>query len=113
MAGIKVVHVRTRGSAALTESWGTPAYDVLERIRRSAARQAGKLRGLAVSSMDDGRRSRDPHGCRIGVPGFEAQTWFGLLAPAGTPPEIVKRLNADVLRRSPNRTSRTSLLRWG
>ena len=32
-----------------------------------------------------------------GVPGFEAVSWFGLYAPAGTPPEIVKKLNADVL----------------
>jgi len=33
-----------------------------------------------------------------GVPGYEAVTWFGLLAPAGTPREIVSRLHADVVR---------------
>jgi tripartite-type tricarboxylate transporter receptor subunit TctC len=33
-----------------------------------------------------------------GVPGFDISTWFGLMAPAGTPPEIVARWNADVVR---------------
>jgi tripartite-type tricarboxylate transporter receptor subunit TctC len=32
-----------------------------------------------------------------GVPGFEASTWFGLYAPAGTKPEIVERLNTEIL----------------
>jgi tripartite-type tricarboxylate transporter receptor subunit TctC len=30
------------------------------------------------------------------VPGFEAKSWFGLVAPAGTPPEIIKKINEDV-----------------
>ena len=31
-----------------------------------------------------------------GVPGFEAKSWFGLVAPAGTPPDIIKKINQDV-----------------
>jgi tripartite-type tricarboxylate transporter receptor subunit TctC len=31
-----------------------------------------------------------------GVPGFEASSWFGLLAPAGTPPEVVAKINAEI-----------------
>ena len=58
---------------------------------------AGKLRIIGVGSD---RRSGEfpdvPTISKSGVPGFEAKSWFGLVAPAGTPPEIIKKINEDV-----------------
>jgi len=57
----------------------------------------GKIRVLAVAGP-----KRDPHVPEVptlaesGLPGFESNTWFGLLAPAKTPPEILKKIRADV-----------------
>ena len=59
--------------------------------------QSGRLRGIAVTSA---RRSATtpelPTMIESGYPGFEAGSWYGLFAPAGTPREIVARLNADM-----------------
>ena len=58
---------------------------------------AGKLRMIGVGSN---HRSKEfpsvPTISESGVPGFEAKSWFGLVAPAGTPPDIIKKLNQDV-----------------
>ncbi|MCA3070166.1 MAG: tripartite tricarboxylate transporter substrate binding protein [Rhodocyclaceae bacterium] len=58
--------------------------------------RAGKLRGLAVTA---GKRSailpEFPTVAEGGLPGFEVVTWFGLLAPAGTPADVVSRINRD------------------
>lgn len=58
--------------------------------------KAGKLRGVAVTA---GKRSAIlpdyPTVAEGGLPGFDVVTWFGLLAPAGTPPEVVGRINRD------------------
>lgn len=59
--------------------------------------QAGKLRMIGVGS--DHRSSEFPDVPTIsesGVPGFEAKSWFGLVAPAGTSPDIVNKINRDV-----------------
>ena len=59
--------------------------------------QAGKLRMIGVGS--DHRSSEFPDVPTIsesGVPGFEAKSWFGLVAPAGTSPDIVRKINQDV-----------------
>lgn len=57
----------------------------------------GKLRALAITSAQ-----RSPYLPNIptvaesGLPGYEASIWYGMLAPAGTPPAIVARLNAEL-----------------
>ena len=59
--------------------------------------KAGKLRMIGVGSNH--RSSEFPEVPTIsesGVPGFEAKSWFGLVAPAGTPPDIIKKINQDV-----------------
>src|SRR5262245_4611527 len=59
--------------------------------------EAGKLRMIGVGSD---RRSREfpdvPTISESGAPGFEAKSWFGLVAPAGTPADIIKKINKDV-----------------
>jgi len=59
--------------------------------------KAGKLRMIGVGSDHRSKEFPDvPTISESGVPGFEAKSWFGLVAPAGTPPDIIKRLNQDV-----------------
>ena len=58
--------------------------------------KAGRLRLLAVTSAKRSSAMPEvPTVAESGLPGFEASNWFGLMAPAGTPPEIAARLNAE------------------
>jgi tripartite-type tricarboxylate transporter receptor subunit TctC len=58
--------------------------------------RAGKLRGIAVTSAQRvATASEFPTVAESGLPGFEASTWFGFLAPAGVPREIITKLNAE------------------
>ena len=59
--------------------------------------RAGKLRALAITGAKRSALVPDlPTIAEAGVPGYEASGWVGILAPAGTPPAIVNRLNAEV-----------------
>ena len=59
----------------------------------------GKLRALAVTTPKRMAELPDvPTLQELGVPGFEAQAWWGMLAPAGTPDEIVNKMNAAVVK---------------
>ena len=59
--------------------------------------KAGKVRPLAVtSSKRSGALPDVPTVAELGYPGFEANTWFAMLAPAGTPKEVLDRLNTEV-----------------
>ena len=99
LAGIDMQHVPYKGDTPMTldlvagrvqVAFGT-AVAFLPQV------QAGKLNALAVT---DARPSpvapQLPTVAASGLPGFEALQWFGMLAPAGTPREIVARVNADV-----------------
>jgi tripartite-type tricarboxylate transporter receptor subunit TctC len=57
--------------------------------------RAGKLRALGVTSRNRTALLDVPTIIEQGVPGFDVNAWFGLLAPAGTPREVVQRLNAE------------------
>jgi len=59
--------------------------------------QAGKVRALAVTTPTRLSTLADvPTFAEAGLPEFSYDAWFGILAPAGTPPEIVKKINADI-----------------
>ena len=59
--------------------------------------QSGRLRPLAVTSPKRMAQLPEvPTIAELGVPGFEAEAWWGILAPAGTPPAIVARMHAEV-----------------
>ena len=58
--------------------------------------QSGRLRALAVTSLKRVSTAPDiPTAAESGLPGYEANTWFGLFAPVATPREIIAKLNAD------------------
>ena len=96
-AGTRLVHVPYRGSAlALTDLVGgrisTMFGDLLVVLPQV---QAGAIRPIAVTSATRNPLLPDvPTMAEAGLPGFEALSWQGLFAPAGTPPAIVARLNA-------------------
>jgi tripartite-type tricarboxylate transporter receptor subunit TctC len=61
--------------------------------------RSGKLRGIAVTSAQRvATASEFPTVAESGLPGFEANTWFGCLAPAGVAADIINRLNAEAAR---------------
>jgi tripartite-type tricarboxylate transporter receptor subunit TctC len=61
--------------------------------------QSGKLRALAVTSPKRIDAAPDvPTLNELGYPGIEASSWYGLFAPAGTPPAIVARINAEMVK---------------
>ncbi len=98
MAGVDLVHVPYRGSPpALTDLLGGQVQVMFDLMPSSIALvRAGKLRALAVTTA--GRAQALPDVPAVGefVPGFEASTWQGLGAPAGTPVEIIERLNREI-----------------
>ncbi|HMR34175.1 MAG TPA: tripartite tricarboxylate transporter substrate binding protein [Geminicoccaceae bacterium] len=72
------------------------AFDNIPLVAQQAS--AGKLRPLAVTSLDRAALLPDVPPMADFVPGFEATSWHGLFAPAGTPQAIVDRLSAEVRR---------------
>jgi tripartite-type tricarboxylate transporter receptor subunit TctC len=99
MAGIKMNHVPYKDSApALTDVIAGQA-DLMFDTMLSAMPQVktGKLRALAVTSSARSPAAPDlPTVAESGLPGYEAIAWNGLLAPAGTPRDVIAKLNAEV-----------------
>ena len=99
MAGVDMTHVPYKGSAmAITDLIGGQVQVMFDNLPSSLPQiKAGKLRAIAVTSAQRAPALPDvPTIAESGLPGFEATSWFGLVAPAGTPSSIVGRINADV-----------------
>jgi tripartite-type tricarboxylate transporter receptor subunit TctC len=101
MGGVQMLHVPYKGSGPLTvDLLGgqiTMSFDtitpVLSQIR------AGKLRALAVTTLKRSPSLPDvPTLDEAGLKGFDLGTWFGILAPAATPKEVVTRLNTELVK---------------
>lgn len=99
MAGVDMTHVPYKGSApAITDLIGGQVQVMFDNLPSSLPQiKAGKLRAIAVTSAQRAPALPDiPTIAESGLPGFEATSWFGIVAPAGTPPAIIARINADV-----------------
>ena len=99
MAGVDMTHVPYKGSSpALTDLMGGQVQIMFDNLPSSLPLiKSGKLRAVAVTSLKRAPALPDvPTVAESGFPGFEASSWFGILAPAGTPAPIVARLNAEV-----------------
>ncbi len=101
MAGIDLVHVPYKGAgpalAALLAGevplMCTSPLPTLPHIR------SGKLRALAMTGRARSRALPEvPTVAESGLPGFQSSLWYALLAPAGTPAPVVKRLNSELIR---------------
>jgi tripartite-type tricarboxylate transporter receptor subunit TctC len=100
-AGIKMVHVAYRGEApAVNDLLGGQLHLIFANLSAVIGNvKAGSLRALAVTSAERAAASPDtPTIAETALPGFDAATWFGLVAPTGTPRDVVARLNAEVTR---------------
>jgi len=97
-AGIQLTHVPYKGAAQASNDLIGGQIDMyLSSVPTLIGHvRNGKMRALAVTSAQRVPDMPDvPTIAERGFPGFEAVTWFGLAAPAGTPKEIVQRLNAE------------------
>ncbi|MEO7728613.1 MAG: tripartite tricarboxylate transporter substrate binding protein [Burkholderiales bacterium] len=101
VARVKMTHVPYKGTGpALIELLGGHLSLMFDVVMTSLPHvQAGKLRPLAVSSLQRSPVAPQvPTIAESGYPGFEAIVWFGLFAPTGTPPEIIRKVNEDTAR---------------
>jgi tripartite-type tricarboxylate transporter receptor subunit TctC len=101
MAGIEIVHVPYNGTApALKDLLGGQITFMFAQTSAALPQiQSGKLRALGVASPRRATLLPDvPTVAESGLPGFEAVSWYALLAPAGTPKEIVTKVQADFAR---------------
>ena len=99
MAGIKIVHVPYKGNApALTDLLGGHVEMIFSGVPALLPHiQNGRVRAIAIGSLKRfPALPQVPTFDEAGLKGYEATTWFGMLAPAKTPKEIVSRLNVEV-----------------
>ena len=99
LAGVQMTHVPYKGSSAALPDVMSGQVNVMFDNAPSVMPhiKGGKLKAVAVTS---GKRApalpNVPTIAESGLPGFEASSWFGLLAPAGTPKEIVEKVSAQI-----------------
>jgi len=99
MAGIQLTHVPYKGSSQAQQDLvagmvkvGFPGTPIVIPHMKS-----GRLKALAVSTARRSPHLPDvPTIAEAGVPGYEALVWVGLLAPAGTPPDVIAKLNGEI-----------------
>ena len=99
LAGVDIVHIPYKGSApAVTDLLGGQVMLMFDNVPNVLPQvKAGRLRALGTSGAQRSALAPDvPTVAEAGVPGYELMVWFGLVAPAGTPREVVQKLNAEV-----------------
>jgi tripartite-type tricarboxylate transporter receptor subunit TctC len=99
MTNTSGIHVPYKGGAAVvTDLLGGQVDASFQNLGTVATQiKAGKIRPLAVTAKSRNPTLPDvPTMAEAGVPGYEATAWFGYLAPAGTPREVIDRLNAEI-----------------
>jgi tripartite-type tricarboxylate transporter receptor subunit TctC len=101
MAGVDMQHIPYKGSPpALQDVVGGQVSMTFDNITTAwPLAKAGKLRPLAVTTAKRSAIAAEvPTLAEAGLPGFEVGSWQGVFAPAGTPPDVVKRLNTEIVK---------------
>ena len=99
MAGVKMTHIPYKGGGpAMIELVGGQVQLVYATAASAVPQiKSGKIKGIAVTTVKrSGLMPNLPTIAESGLPGFDANNWYGLLAPAKTPRPIIMRLNAEV-----------------
>lgn len=115
-SGTDILHVPFKGSApAVTAVLGGEVNLAVDTLTILAPQiKGGKLRGLAIASRERSPLLPDvPTVAESGYPGFEVTSWFGLNVAAGTPVEVVTRLNAEIAKAAASPTVKEKLAAQG
>jgi tripartite-type tricarboxylate transporter receptor subunit TctC len=116
MAGVDMVHVPYKGMAPAMNDLlgGQVTFMFLSTSSALKQVQAGKLRALGVASLKRSPAAPDlPTIAEQGFPGFEAVSWYALMAPAGTPADVVEKIAAESTRALRDASVRERLLGLG
>jgi len=116
MAGVDIVHVPYKeSSAARTGVIGGQVEMMLDAVTTmNEQAKAGKVRALATSGKTRSAVTPNvPTVAEAGVPGYEAVIWLGVMAPKGTPPAAINRLNAEIAKVAANPDVRAEWARQG
>jgi tripartite-type tricarboxylate transporter receptor subunit TctC len=99
-AGVDITHSPYKGQApAMADVIAGQAHMTWVTLNAALPLiQAGKVRGIAISSLERSRAYPDVPVVSEVVPGYEIYTWVGLFAPAGTPQNVITQLNGEVQR---------------
>ena len=99
MAGVNLTHVPYKGGPPalqdLIAGRVQVMFDIISSVR--AHMEGGRVRALAVTGPKRSAVAPEVPTVAESVPGFEASAWFGILAPAGTPEPIIRRLNKEIV----------------
>jgi len=112
MAGVDMTHVPYKGLAPAMTDLMSGQVDIMfsSVVAITPQIKSGKLRALAVTSAKRSALLPDlPTLSELGLTGYEAGSWYGLLVPAGTPEAIVRRLNAESVKALRGSSVRDSL----
>lgn len=116
MAKLQMRHVPYSGSApAMNALLGGQVSMMFDNLPSALPQiKAGRLRAIAVTSEQRAAALPDvPTIAQAGMPGYAATSWFGLLAPARTPPEIIARVNREVTRILESPATRAQIVEMG
>ncbi len=101
LAGTDIVHIPFKGTnqAGLAIVAGEVNVLLGGALSAMPLAKAGKIKALAVTSAQRSKLFPDlPTVAEAGLPGFDVDAWFGMAAPAGTPPAIVSKIHGEILR---------------
>ncbi len=98
MAGVDLNHIPYKGTGPLITDLiaGQIGLTIASAVPLSPQVKAGKLRGMAVTGPKRSPSFPDLPAIAETVPGYEVVNWFGVLAPAGTAPLIISRVNSEI-----------------
>jgi tripartite-type tricarboxylate transporter receptor subunit TctC len=101
MAGVEMVHVPYRGTgAAMTDLLAGQIQVIFDTLPSAMSFvQSDQVKVLGVSgSTRDPSLPNIPTISELALPGYEVASWYGILAPTGTPPDIVRKISTEIAR---------------
>ena len=116
MTGVDIVHIPYKGAAPATTALlsGETMFKFDNIVTTLKLARSGKLRALAVTTMTRSSAAPEiPTMNEAGVPGYDANAWFGVFAPTGTPPQVLGRLHAEITQILKQPRVRNTLLALG